>query len=43
MSRRNAKSLVKAKTVDLKPLQQHLTLAAGSALFILALLLLMRP
>jgi hypothetical protein len=33
----------KARTIDLKPLQQRLTLAAGSALAVLALLLLIRP
>jgi hypothetical protein len=37
------KARAKARAIDLKPLQQRLALAAGSALAILALLLLMRP
>jgi hypothetical protein len=33
----------KAKAIDLKPLQQRLTLAAASTLALFALLLLIRP
>jgi hypothetical protein len=37
------RSRAKAKSIDLKPLQQRLTLAAVSAATIIALLLLIRP
>jgi hypothetical protein len=38
-----ARVSVKAKAIDLRKQQMRITLAAGSALFLLALLLLIRP
>jgi hypothetical protein len=43
MPRGQAKSLAKAKVIDLKKQQLRITLAASSALLVLALLLLIRP
>jgi hypothetical protein len=38
-----ARSRAKAKAIDLTKLQQRITLSAASALFLLSLLLLIRP
>jgi hypothetical protein len=43
MARRMINSRAKARAIDLKALQQRLTLAAASVLFVFALLLLIRP
>jgi hypothetical protein len=43
MPRIRSRNVAKARAIDLKPMQQRITLAAASASFIIALLLLIRP